>query len=109
MNDTTSELVISDVIRQRLILLIISEYTNVPTQYIISRNRKSENVYARQLATYFLYKHTRYSQVKIGEILGGRDHSTVIYSLKAMSDRLDTEERTVQDVQNIQKIILSRL
>lgn len=99
----------TDVKRQRKVITIVSEFTHVPVELIVGRSRKEEIVYARQLAVYFLNKYTGYNQVKIGEILGNRDHSTIIHSLRVMSDRLATDDTVVTDVESLDNIFENRL
>lgn len=42
---------------------------------------------ARQHAVYLIAKHTKLSFPQIGRILGGRDHTTILYSLQVMNQR----------------------
>ncbi|OGC54714.1 chromosomal replication initiator protein DnaA [candidate division WWE3 bacterium RIFCSPHIGHO2_01_FULL_48_15] len=47
-----------------------------------SGKRTKENVFARQVAAHFLRTVGQLSLKKIGELLGGRDHSTILHGLK---------------------------
>jgi len=48
-------------------------------------------VIARQLSMYLAKNYTNSSLKVIGDSFGGRDHSTVLYSLKAVQDMMDTD------------------
>lgn len=40
---------------------------------------------------YLLKKHTRLSLAKIGELTGGKDHSTVLHACKAVMNHMEIE------------------
>jgi chromosomal replication initiator protein len=46
---------------------------------------------ARQLSMYLAKNYTNSSLKAIGDSFGGRDHSTVIHSLKTVQDIMDTD------------------
>ena len=62
-------------------------------------SRKRNVVQARQLSMYFAKKYTKASLNVIGEQCGGKDHATVIHSLKTVANLLDTDKdfRAVAD------------
>lgn len=51
-------------------------------------NRSSEVVLPRQAAMYLLRELTALSLEKVGELLGGRDHSTTLYGIKTIKQRM---------------------
>ena len=55
--------------------------------------RKRNVVQARQLSMYFAKKYTKASLNVIGEQCGGKDHATVIHSLKTVANLLDTDKQ----------------
>jgi len=73
------------------IKLLVADYFEVPVEKLHGKTRKRDVVIARQLSMY-LAKHFTNSSLKvIGDKFGGRDHSTVIYSVKAVQDMMDTD------------------
>jgi chromosomal replication initiator protein len=70
---------------------VVAEHFNVPIEKMHHESRKRNYVIARQLSMFLSKKHTNKSLKTIGELFGGRDHSTVIYSCKAVQDMLDTD------------------
>ena len=66
---------------------IVSDYTGISIDLLKSKTRKKEIVKARKVAMYLAKKWTDYSFKAIGIHFGGRDHSTVIYSI-SMADKL---------------------
>lgn len=70
---------------------LVAEHFNVPVERLHHETRKRNVVIARQLSMYLAKKLTNKSLKGIGENFGGRDHSTVIYSCKAVQDMMDTD------------------
>lgn len=58
---------------------------------IFGRNRKRELVFARQLICWFLKRYTKLTLKAIGDLMGGRDHTTVIHSIKTINDLHDSD------------------
>lgn len=80
---------------------IVSEQLNVSVDKMHGKTRKRSAVLARQVSMYLAKQYTNKSLKTIGETLGGRDHSTVIYSCKAVQDLMDTDpvfKKTVEDL-----------
>jgi chromosomal replication initiator protein len=70
---------------------IVADHLDVPLEKLQSETRKRQIVIARQLSMYLAKNMTNSSLKAIGEQFGGRDHSTVIHSCKAVQDLMDTD------------------
>ena len=70
---------------------LVAEHFSVPVDKLKGQTRKRSIVIARQLSMFLAKKLTDKSLKAIGDNFGGRDHSTVIYSCKAVQDLLDTD------------------
>lgn len=68
----------------------VADHFKVPVEKLHQETRKRNIVIARQLSMFLAKKMTNKSLKTIGETFGGRDHSTVIYSCKAVQDMMDT-------------------
>ena len=53
-------------------------------------------------------KHTRYSLEEIGGHFGGRDHTTVMHSIKTVGNRVGTNTHFCGEVDEIENMILRR-
>lgn len=62
------------------IMAVASEYFSVPIDDLISASRSRMLVNARQIAMYLCRELTDLSLPKIGELFGGRDHTTVMHA-----------------------------
>ncbi len=81
----------------------ISEYFKIPIDQLKDKTRKKEIVLARQIAMYFAKDYTNHSLKTIGDHFGGRDHSTVIHAVQAVSDFCDTDASFKKTVEEIRK------
>lgn len=83
------------------ILEIIAEECCIKVSDIADRTRKREVINGRFIFCGIMKEHFGYSLKKIGEFVGGRDHTTVIHSIEKYHDRYQTEEHYRMMVNNI--------
>ena len=84
---------------------LVAEHYNVPVEKLKGQTRKRSIVVARQLSMYLSKNMTEKSLKAIGSKFGGRDHSTVIYSCRAVQDMLDTDNAFKDTVGELEKKI----
>ena len=84
------------------ILERVCNHYNVTTQQVLSRSRKRDFVAARQMSMYFAQKYTKMPASRIGQLIGGRDHSTVIHSCTTIEQRLKVDKAFVAEVESIE-------
>ena len=70
---------------------LVAEHFEVPLEKVQGKSRMRNYVIARQLSMYFAKNFTSTSLKLIGKNFGDRDHSTVLYSVKAVQDMMDTD------------------
>lgn len=86
----------------------ISIITSVPLHDLKSKSRFREVVDARHLYCYFAWFHTTSTLKKIGENIGGRDHSTVSCGRDNISNLLETDKDIQSAVSNIDMVLRMR-
>ena len=91
------------------ILELVAEYFNVAEELVRGQTRKRHVVIARQISMYLAKQHTDASLKKIGSHFGNRDHSTVIYSCRTVSDLMDTDETFNGYVEELDKRVRLQL
>jgi chromosomal replication initiator protein len=70
---------------------LVADHYKVPVEKLHGVTRKRSIVLARQLSMYLAKNYTSVSLKGIGSSFGGKDHSTVIYSIRAVQDLMDTD------------------
>ena len=70
----------------------VSEITEIPIQILMSPTRKRKVVEARQIAMYFMLTLSRLTEEKTGEIFGGKDHSTVNWARKVVTNLKEVDK-----------------
>lgn len=76
------------------IVSAVADYFNLSVDDLYGTSRTQEIAFARQIAMYLCRDLTPLSLPKIGQLFGGRDHSTVIYAHKKVT-QLIAERRSV--------------
>lgn len=79
----------------------ICNYFNIQPWELKSKSRVKHLVTARIITCHWLRHNTHFSLKKIGQIIGNRDHSTVIYNLEIYKDLLKFDKDFQKIVRNI--------
>jgi chromosomal replication initiator protein len=75
------------------VLRRVAEVYGVTIERILGRDRSREITQPRQVAMYLLREEAKLSLPAIGEALGGRDHTTVMYGCEKVADMLESDDR----------------
>ncbi|MHB1606958.1 MAG: chromosomal replication initiator protein DnaA [Leptospirales bacterium] len=92
-----------DTVSVERIIQEVAEYYKVLPKDVRSKKRHKTLVTARHMAVYLIRDLTQKSYPEIGRELGGRDHSTAIYSFKLMEERLESDPVISSDVGFLKK------
>lgn len=90
-------LTLDDIIQQ------VCKHYGVSESDVLGRSRKREYVNARQVIIYLAQKHTKMPANRIGKLIGGRDHSTVIHSCEQVDNHLKTDKSFAEDIASIER------
>jgi len=74
------------------ILETVCGHYGVAQQNVFSKSRKRDYVLVRQVSMYLAQKYTKMPASRIGQLIGGRDHSTVIHSCSTIEQRLKVDK-----------------
>ncbi|MBW6441717.1 chromosomal replication initiator protein DnaA [Patescibacteria group bacterium] len=89
------------------ILKAVCLYYSVNTQDIKGKRRNKELVIPRQVAMYLMKEITDIPFMSIGELLGGRDHTTVMHGVGKIQNEIAETGKITQDVINVKQIIFN--
>lgn len=87
------------------IIEAVAEYYNMKVSEIIGRRRTRNISRARQAAMFLAKSLTTKSLPEIGRSFGGRDHTTVIHSLKRITELRKAEPEIAEDLEKLRRII----
>lgn len=91
-----------------VIIEIVAEHYNLNRSELASPTKKKNIAYPRQIAMYLCREMTDVPLVTVGELLGGRDHSTVIHGCDRISTDLRTNEQLQSTIENLRKKLLDK-
>jgi len=74
------------------IMEVVADNFNLSVEEIISRNRSKKIALPRQIAMYLMRDVTSASFPQIGDTLGGRDHTTVLYACDKVSGMIEKDD-----------------
>ena len=89
------------------IIKAVTKYYNISESDLKGTSRKKEIVKPRQVAMYLLREELEYSFPFIGKKIGGKDHTTVMYSHKKITNKLKDEDDMKEDINLIKQMMLS--
>jgi chromosomal replication initiator protein len=93
----------------QLIMEETATYFTLTTGDLVSKSRSRPLTTARHIAMYIMRECTGLSLVKIGEIFGGRDHTTVLHGIKKIEDEMRARDATFRQVQDLTRLVRSRV
>ena len=79
----------------------VTEFYSVKLQDLQSRRRHKSITEPRQVCMWLARKNTRFSLEEIGGYFGGRDHTTVMHSIKTVDGRCETDPTYKAQVQQL--------
>lgn len=85
------------------VLDAVSRVLDVSTQTLIGRDRTKDIARARQIAMYLLREEAKISFPQIGDVLGGRDHSTVMSAYEKIKEQIPSDRKLEQDITAIKQ------
>ena len=85
---------------------IVSSYFSISVEDIEGGKRSQDYTIPRQIAMYFIREFTNLSLPQIGTLFGGRDHTTVIYSVDKIKRELKKDENLKAAVEEIRRMLI---
>lgn len=86
----------------------VCEHFKIDTAAIHTKTRKREVVQVRQVAMYLAKKHTDTSSSKIGQMIGNKDHATVLHACKIVKDQVEVDKAFKAEIEEIEASLRSR-
>jgi chromosomal replication initiator protein len=87
------------------VVSVVADAFGVTVQNLVGPERRQDVVLPRQIAMYLLRVEAKYSLPKIGETLGGRDHTTVMHACQKVSDLIERDDKLRHQIIEIREQI----
>ncbi|MCD6232978.1 chromosomal replication initiator protein DnaA [bacterium] len=91
------------------ILQTVSDFYNLKSNTLLEKSRRKEIVKARQIAMYLAREELKESYPSIGRKFAQKDHTTVMYACKKISQQLDVDDNLVTELNLIKQRIYNIL
>jgi chromosomal replication initiator protein len=91
------------------IIETVSAFYGVAGDALLGPDRTKEVAMARQVAMYLLREETDASLPAVGESLGGRDHTTIMYGYKKIADMIERDDNLRRQVIAIRERLYSQV
>tara|TARA_B100001964_G_scaffold64984_1_gene74103 strand:- start:6494 stop:7900 length:1407 start_codon:yes stop_codon:yes gene_type:complete len=95
----------ADVISIDQVLSAVSEHTGVSVDRIIGKRRDQATAEARRIAMYMLREDAHLTSTRIGQAIGGKDHSTVLYAQKRFEQLMEIDSSKRDHLAAIRNIL----
>ena len=83
----------------------VCDYYKIKPTQLKGPKRNASLVKPRQVAMFLLYTELKLTFVDIGNLLGGRDHTTVMHGVDKIKDLVDKKEQVSEDILGITKTL----
>lgn len=90
------------------IVQAVTRTFGISREKLLGRDRSREVALPRQVAMYLMRAIGNLSLPQIGEALGGRDHTTVLYACEKIADQIERDDRLRRQVLSIREQVLGR-
>ncbi|MDR2469217.1 MAG: chromosomal replication initiator protein DnaA [Tannerella sp.] len=75
------------------VLTTVCNFLHISQELIQTSSQKREIAQVRQISMYLSKKHTQASLSHIGKIIGGKNHATVLYSIRTVENQIETDKK----------------
>ena len=86
----------------------VCTYFNVSKADILGKKKNKEIVDPRQICIYLMTELINIPLVSIGQAMGGRDHTTVIYTRNKIAEQLKTNPKLQTQINDLKNMILKK-
>ncbi len=114
LNEEMVNIALADLLPQRTsvepgyVLSMVASAFGVTKDRLLGRDRSREVALPRQVAMYLMREVGNISLPQIGDALGGRDHTTVMYACDKVADLIERDDRLRRQVLQLREQLSGR-
>ena len=90
------------------VISVVAKYFDYRNKDLTGKSRKADLVAARHVAMYLLREELGLQLVKVGELMGGRDHTTVMHGVEKIKGEVETDKDVRNKVMNLKHSLYSQ-
>ncbi len=90
------------------VISAVTGYYKITKSDLLGKSKKKEIVIPRQICCFLMCELLSLPLISIGKTLGGRDHTTILYSRDKVEEMCRVNEKIAKDVDDIKNIILKK-
>ena len=98
----------SEEITPDVIISSVCGYYKYKREDILGKGKKADLVKARQICAYLMCEMLSLPLISIGNVMGGRDHTTIMYSRDKIEELIRLNEKIAKEVDDIKNIVLKQ-
>ncbi|MBQ8319846.1 MAG: chromosomal replication initiator protein DnaA [Clostridia bacterium] len=108
LNEAVSETQEEEEITPETIINAACAYFKQKREDVVGKSRNADFVKARQICAYLIYEQLSVPLDTIGQILGGRDHTTIMHARDKIAKLITLNNRIAKEVDDIKNIVLKK-
>jgi chromosomal replication initiator protein len=93
-------------LNSRQIAQAVAEYYHISLEAMCGKHRDKHIVMPRQIAMYLIRQETQDSLLEIGQLFGGRDHSTVLHACEKIDRAMNVNPTLRREILSIREQLL---
>ena len=90
------------------IISAVCSYYKCRKEDLLGKGKKADLVKARQICAYLMCELLSLPLVSVGNLMGGRDHTTIMYSRDKVEDLIRLNEKIAKEVDDVKNVIYKR-
>ena len=108
LNESVNETEEQEDVTPDKILSAVCGYFKQKKEDILGKGKKADLVSARQICAYLMCEMLSLPLVSIGKLLGGRDHTTIMYARDKIEKLVSLNDHIAKQVDDIKNIVLKK-
>ena len=108
LNESVSEAEEKEDITPDAIINAVCSYFKQKREDLLGKSKKADLVRARQICAYLMCEMLSLPLVAVGEKLGGRDHTTIMYARDKMEKLEKLNDKVAKEIDDIKNIVLKK-
>ena len=108
LNESVNESSEQEDVTPEKIISAVCSYFKQSREDLLGKSKKADIVKARQICAYLLCDMLSMPLVGVGAVLGGRDHTTIMYARDKMENLAKFNDRINKEIDDIRNIVLKK-